>query len=305
MRVLITGGAGFVGSHIADACLARGYQTSIIDNLASGRRDHIPIGAEWIHADIASDPLDPIFEKVNPEIVFHLAANASVSLSVKNPQLDQHINIQGTIRLLEAARKYNVRKVIYASSAAIYGNPTYLPIDENHPIAPISPYGISKYVPELYLNTYKHLHQLNFTALRYANIYGPRQIAEGEGGVVAIFTDRVVRGEPILIQGDGDQTRDFIYISDIVAANLAAIDHGDGGIYNIGTGLVTSINKLVETMQQLTEARIDVQHTAPREGDIRHSYFNIQSAQDGLQWEPKITLEEGLRNTLKYYNERR
>ncbi len=301
MRVLITGGAGFVGSHIADACVDRRYDTYIVDNLMTGRKENIPAQATWINADIATDQLETIFAKVKPDIVFHHAANASVSVSVKNPMLDQQVNIQGTIQILEAAVKHNVRKVVYASSAAIYGNPAYLPIDEKHPIAPLSPYGISKYVPELYLHTYRNLHNLNFTALRYANIYGPRQIAEGEGGVVAIFTDHVVKGEPITIQGDGEQTRDFIYVSDIVAVNLAAIEHGDGESYNIGTGQVTSINDLVKTMQQTSDQPIIVQHTAPREGDIRHSYFNLNAAKTGLQWEPKVSLSEGLQQTLEYY----
>lgn len=304
MRVIITGGAGFVASHLADACVERGYETFIIDNLATGRQDNIPTEAEWINVDLATDPLEPIFAKIKPDVVFHHAANASVSISVKRPLFDQQVNIAGTIKLLEAARIHQVRKVIYASSAAIYGNPAYLPIDEQHPIAPISPYGISKYVPELYLQTYKNLHNLNFTALRYANIYGPRQIAEGEGGVVAIFTDHVVKGEPIIIQGDGEQTRDFIYISDIVAANLAAIEHSDGGIYNIGTGQVTSINELVTTMQQVIEKPIEIHHTLPREGDIRHSYFNSQAAKEGLHWEPRVTLAEGLKMTLQYYENR-
>lgn len=301
MRVLITGGAGFVGSHIADACVERGYVTTVLDNLVTGRRENIPAGAAWINANISTDPLEPIFERVKPDVVFHLAANASVSVSVKAPLFDQQVNIQGTIQLLEAAVKHNVRKIIYASSAAIYGNPAYLPIDEQHPIAPLSPYGISKYVPELYLRIYRNLHNLNFTALRYANIYGPRQIAEGEGGVVAIFTDHVVKGEPITIQGDGEQTRDFIYISDIVAANLAAIEHGDGGCFNIGTGQVTSINDLVQTLQQTNERPIVVHHAPPREGDIRHSYFNCTHAKEGLQWEPTVTLAEGLQRTMHYY----
>ncbi len=301
MRVFITGGAGFVASHLADACIERGYETYVLDNLTTGRQDNIPNKAEWINIDLATDPIEPIFAEVKPDIVFHHAANASVSISVKQPLYDQQVNIAGTIKLLEAAKNHNVRKVIYASSAAIYGNPAYLPIDEKHPIAPISPYGISKYVPELYLKTYKDLHHLNFTALRYANIYGPRQIAEGEGGVVAIFTDRVVKGEPIIIQGDGEQTRDFIYISDVVAANLAAIEHGDGGIFNIGTGQVTSINQLVESMQKVVGQSIEIQHSSPREGDIRHSYFNSQAATEGLKWEPKVTLSEGLKKTLQYY----
>lgn len=304
MRVLITGGAGFVGSHIADACIREGYETFILDNLVTGRLENIHQAAEWIDADIARDALDPLFAQIKPDVVYHLAANASVALSMQDPLYDEHTNIRGTIQLLQAAAKHAVKKVIYASSAAIYGDPSYYPLDERHPIAPLSAYGISKYVPELYLRVYHQHYGVPFTALRYANIYGPRQIAEGEGGVIAIFTDRVVKNETLYIQGDGDQTRDFIYIDDIVAANIAAIEHGTGKSYNIGTGRATSINDLVYTMRQVTGKDITVAHTSPREGDIRHSYFNSSAAHEELHWQPTVALDEGLRRTLQYYQNR-
>jgi UDP-glucose 4-epimerase len=301
MRVLITGGAGFVGSHIADACLDRGYDTYVLDNLSTGRKRNLSPKAELIQADIATADLETILSKIKPEIIFHQAAQVSVPLSIKQPLQDQQVNIQGTIKLLEAARMANVRKVIYASSAAVYGNPVYLPVDEKHPIQPISFYGISKYVPELYLKTYMDLYQLPFTALRYANIYGPRQVAHGEGGVVAIFTDRILRGEAITIQGDGEQTRDFIYISDIVEANLAAIERGDGGIYNIGTGVQTSINQLAQALETAAGHPIEKKNAAPREGDIRDSYFNPDLAMRELNWLPKVSLVEGLQKTIASY----
>lgn len=301
MRVLITGGAGFVGSHIADACLDRGYDTYVLDNLSTGRKRNLSPKAELIQADIATADLETILSKIKPEIIFHQAAQVSVPLSIKQPLQDQQVNIQGTIKLLEAARMANVRKVIYASSAAVYGNPVYLPVDEKHPIQPISFYGISKYVPELYLKTYMDLYQLPFTALRYANIYGPRQVAHGEGGVVAIFTDRILRGETITIQGDGEQTRDFIYISDIVDANLAAIERGDGGIYNIGTGVQTSINQLAQALETAAGHPIEKKNAAPREGDIRDSYFNPDLAMKELNWLPKVSLVEGLQKTIASY----
>jgi len=301
MRVLITGGAGFVGSHIADACLDRGYDTYVLDNLSTGRKRNLSPKAELIQADIATADLETILSKIKPEIIFHQAAQVSVPLSIKQPLQDQQVNIQGTIKLLEAARMANVRKVIYASSAAVYGNPVYLPVDEKHPIQPISFYGISKYVPELYLKTYMDLYHLPFTALRYANIYGPRQVAHGEGGVVAIFTDRILRGEAITIQGDGEQTRDFIYISDIVEANLAAIERGDGGIYNIGTGVQTSINQLAQALETAAGHPIEKKNAAPREGDIRDSYFNPDLAMRELNWLPKVSLVEGLQKTIASY----
>lgn len=301
MRVLITGGAGFVGSHIADACLDRGYDTYVLDNLSTGRKRNLSPKAELIQADIATADLETILSKIKPEIIFHQAAQVSVPLSIKQPLQDQQVNIQGTIKLLEAARMANVRKVIYASSAAVYGNPVYLPVDEKHPIQPISFYGISKYVPELYLKTYMDLYHLPFTALRYANIYGPRQVAHGEGGVVAIFTDRILRGEAITIQGDGEQTRDFIYISDIVEANLAAIERGDGGIYNIGTGVQTSINQLAQALETAAGHPIEKKNANPREGDIRDSYFNPDLAMRELNWHPKVSLVEGLRKTIASY----
>jgi UDP-glucose 4-epimerase len=301
MNVLITGGAGFVGSHLADACLQRGYGTYVLDNLSTGRKENLSPGVELIIADIARDDLDDIVSKVKPEYIFHLAAQSSVPVSIRDPFLDAEVNIIGTIKLLEAARKNGVKKIIYASSAAVYGNPCYLPINETHQRVPLSFYGISKYVPEYYMKVYMDLYGLSFTALRYANIYGPRQIPHGEGGVIAIFVDRILKGEEIVIHGDGEQTRDFIYVTDIALANLAAMEHGDGGIYNIGTGVPTTINQLVSTLEEIVDAPIAKRYGPAREGDIRDSYFDSTPAINELNWKPQISLSEGLKKTFQFY----
>lgn len=301
MNVLITGGAGFVGSHLADACLQRGYGTYVLDNLSTGRKENLSPGVELIIADLARDDLDDIVSKVKPEYIFHLAAQSSVPVSIRDPFLDAEVNIMGTIKLLEAARKNGVKKIIYASSAAVYGNPCYLPINETHQRVPLSFYGISKYVPEYYMKVYMDLYDLSFTALRYANIYGPRQIPHGEGGVIAIFVDRILKGEEIVIHGDGKQTRDFIYVTDIALANLAAMEHGDGGIYNIGTGVPTTINQLVSTLEEIVDAPIVKRYGPAREGDIRDSYFDSTPAINELNWKPQISLSEGLMKTIQFY----
>lgn len=298
MKVLITGGAGFVGSHLAEACRDRGYQTHVVDNLSTGRRENVPDGVQFWEADITSDALVDIVTTLQPDVIFHQAAQSSVPVSLKHPIHDAHVNILGTLKLLEAARKANVKKVIYASSAAVYGNPASLPIDIDHAIQPSSFYGISKWVPELYLRVYRELYGLAFTVLRYANIYGPRQAAHGEGGVVAIFVDRVLKSEPLVIHGDGRQTRDFVYVTDVVEANLAAIERGDGDVLNVGTGIPTSILELVKTLEEVVEHPIPFVHADPRPGDIRYSYFNIKDTIQKLNWKPRVTLKEGLKETL-------
>jgi UDP-glucose 4-epimerase len=220
---------------------------------------------------------------------------------VENPLLDANINIMGTINLLEACRKYGVQKVVYASSAAVYGNPQYLPIDENHPVKPLSGYGISKHTVEHYLEVYRNLYGLRYTVLRYANVYGIRQDPRGEGGVISIFIDKILNGERFIINGDGEQTRDYIYVEDIARANLAAIDRADGEILNIGTGKSTSLNELVGLFRTITGEPLEVGYGPERPGDIKHSYFRIEKAKSQLAWEPSVTLKEGLSKTYEYY----
>ncbi|WP_028987811.1 NAD-dependent epimerase/dehydratase family protein [Thermicanus aegyptius] len=298
MRILITGGAGFIGSHIAQACVEKGFETYIFDDLSTGREENLFPEAHFIKGDLADAPLEDLLADIQPDYLIHEAAQASVPVSTKDPCRDAEINILGTVRLLEAAKKSNVKKVVYASSAAVYGNPVRLPIDESHPQHPLSFYGVSKYVPEFYLDLYWKHFGLPYTVLRYANVYGPRQVAHGEGGVVAIFADKIKRGEKLSVYGDGDQTRDFIYVSDVVAANLAALERGTGEIFNIGTGIPTSVNQLIKAFEEILGHPVEKEYLPPREGDIRDSLFHINKAVKELAWSPKVSLAEGLRRTL-------
>ena len=298
MKILVTGGAGFVGSHIVDLLIEQGHQVAIIDNLSTGKEEHLNAEAVFYRMDLLDDRMPQILLNEKPEVVIHQAAQTQVPKSIQEPVFDANTNIIGTIRLLEACRDAGVRKVVFASTAAVYGNPKYLPIDEQHPICPLSGYGIGKYTAEQYLYIYRQLYGLEYTVLRYANVYGLRQDAKGEGGVIAIFIDRIAQGKPIAIFGDGEQTRDYIYVKDIASANVAAIDRGDGEVLNIGTGVSTSINELVELLQQVSGNLIIKEYKTERSGDIKDSSFNNQKAKTILDWEPKTELLEGLRKTF-------
>lgn len=239
LKVLVTGGAGFIGSHLVDRLIESGHQVVVVDNLSKGNCIFVHPKAQFILEDITAPRLGGIFKLEQPEVVFHEAAQIDVQTSVRKPQADAQVNIQGTINVLEACINSGVKKVIYASSAAAYGNPQYLGIDEQHPIDPLSPYGISKHTAEHYLKVYHQLHGLKYTVLRYANVYGPRQDIQGEGGVVSIFINKLLRNQSLTIDGSGEQTRDFIYVHDVVRANLASLDYGDNQIVNVGTGVKT------------------------------------------------------------------
>lgn len=295
MKILVTGGAGFIGSTLVDELVKHGHHVNIIDNLSTGRLENINVAAMFFQADIISAELDSIFEQVKPDVVYHFAAQIDVQFSIENPVKDADINILGTIKVLECCQKHGVKKIIYPSSAAIYGEPSYLGIDEQHPIHPISYYGISKLTPEHYICVYSQLHGMKYTILRFANVYGPRQMVKGEGGVVAIFTDRVRKGGALNIFGDGEQTRDFIYVKDIVAANVQCLTYGDDETFNIGTGYPLSVNELVTTIENIIGKKMDANYLAPRQGDIVHSYFQNEKARRGLNWKPQYSLELGLR----------
>ncbi|MFZ5591900.1 MAG: NAD-dependent epimerase/dehydratase family protein [Bacillota bacterium] len=295
MRVLVTGGAGFIGSHTVEALLAAGCQPAVLDNLSRGRRENLPAGLTLYHGDIRDTVLvSRAVEEFEPRAVIHLAAQVDVQTSLGWPDEDMAINIGGTINLLEACRRHGVGKVVYASSAAVYGDPQYLPVDERHPLQPLSPYGISKHTAEHYLEAYRCLYGINYVVLRYANVYGPRQDATGEGGVVAIFADRVRRGQAPVIFGDGEQTRDFIYVCDVAAANLAALQRGDGLIANISTGRATSVNQLYRLFRQLVPGAPPARYAPPRPGDIQHSVLDCGRAVQQLAWQPCFDLASGL-----------
>lgn len=300
MKVLVTGGAGFIGSHIVDKLVKRGDTVIVVDNLSTGTETHLNPQAAFYRMDIQDESLYEVFELEQPDVVVHQAAQNNVPTSLEDPIYDAQVNILGTLRLLEACHRSKVAKVVYASSAALYGDPCYLPIDEKHPVAPQSAYGISKYVPEHYFKMYANLYGIQFTILRYANTYGPRQGLHGEGAAIPSFINRLLRGEPVLITGDGEQTRDYIYVEDIAEANLAAIESGDGEILNIGTGISTSLNRLIEILQEVSEKKVEITYVPDRPGDIRDSYFDNRLAKTRLHWSPRFDLYSGLKRTLDY-----
>lgn len=301
MKTLVTGGAGFIGSHITQQLIEQDHQVVIVDNLSTGKNDYLHPAATFYQVDITSDQLESIFMEEQPQIVFHQAAQTQVNRSIEEPIFDAKTNILGTIQVLEAARKAKVQKVVFASSAAVYGNPAYLPIDESHQINPLSAYGIGKYTGEQYLQIYHDLYGLDYTILRYANVYGIRQDPRGEGGVISIFIDKLLQNEPLTIYGDGDQTRDYINVEDVARANLAAMDHGSGEIINIGTGISTSINDLIDQFEGLVNKKTVKNYAPHRSGDIKFSYYTVEKAERVLDWKPAINLAEGLERTFSFY----
>lgn len=304
MRVLVTGGAGFIGSNIVDKLITLGNEVVIIDNLSTGKPENINSRAKHYKVDIlSSQEVDNIFNFERPEYVIHHAAQIDVGKSIEDPLFDAQVNILGTINILKACQKYKVEKIVYSSSAAVYGIPEYLGVDELHKIEPISFYGISKYTPELYIKTFAHLYEIKYTILRYANVYGIRQDPKGEGGVISIFVDKFITDETPIIYGDGEQTRDFIYVDDIVNANIASLSKGDNEIYNISTNSPISINQLVNLMSSLTNKEVQPSYKEARVGDIKHSHLKNEKAINELGWKPQYELSNGLKETLNYYKE--
>lgn len=301
MKVLVTGGCGFIGSHTVDMLVEQGHQVVVVDNLLAGDAHNLNSQAEFYKVDITSDELKNIFQKFMPEVVYHLAAQIDIQKSIKEVGFDAHINILGTINVLDCCRAYRVGKIIYASSAAVYGNPQYLGVDELHPINPISFYGISKHTPEHYIMTYSELYGIGYTILRYSNAYGPRQDPKGEGGVISIFIDKMLKGIQPTIFGDGEQTRDFIYVRDVALANLAALKTGEGDIINVSTNTAVTVNQLFSTMRSIINFIGEPIYGPVRKGDIIHSYLDNDKALRVLSWKPQFTIEEGLRETMEYY----
>jgi UDP-glucose 4-epimerase len=300
MNVLVTGGAGFIGSHIVDLLVEKGCTVSIVDNLSTGRPENINPGANFCNIDVRDPGLKEIVAREKPSAVIHLAAQVDVQRSLQDPHTDAEINIIGAVNLLDACSASGVGKVVYASTAAVYGSPAYLPVDERHPVAPQSPYGLSKHTVEHYLRLYRDMHGINFTVLRFANVYGPRQDATGEGGVVAIFIDKLAKGVKPVIFGDGEQTRDFIYVKDVAAASLAALQQGDGGTFNVSTGKGLSVNYLYQALKALTGSIMEPLYQPPRPGDITHSTLSNARACVSLDWRPRYILMEGLRETVDF-----
>jgi UDP-glucose 4-epimerase len=294
VRAVVTGGAGFIGSHIVDALLARGDDVHVVDNLATGRRENLSPGATLHELDIR-EPLGTLFTELRPEAVVHLAAQADVGTSVEQPLLDAAVNVLGTVNVLEASRPHAAQVVFSSTGGAIYGE-CERPAREDDTRRPLSPYGTAKLAAEEYLATWNRLYRTNHVALRFANVYGPRQLAKLEGGVVAIFMGRLRAGESVTIFGDGSQTRDFVYVGDVVEAVLAAIGR-DGGTYNVGTGAETSVNELYEACRRVADVGAEAEHAAPRAGDVLRSVLDVSRAERELGWRPRSSLAEGLRAT--------
>ena len=296
MRVIVTGGAGFIGSHLADALVARGDDVLVIDNLQRGRRENVPAGVDLVERDIR-EPLGDVFAGFRPDAVFHLAAQADVRLSVERPDEVAQINVVGTINVLAAAQEHEAKLVFSSTGGAIYGECSR-PAREDDPLKPLSPYGTAKLAAESYIGMFNRLHGSQHTVLRYANVYGPRQVAELEGGVVAIFFDRFRSGGQATIYGDGKQTRDFLYVSDIVDATLAAVD--EQGLFNVGSGRETPILELHELCRRASGTKGDPEFAPERLGEIQRSILDPGHGEEGLDWKPKLTLEDGLRRTWEW-----
>lgn len=307
-RVLVTGGAGFIGSHVADAYLQRGDQVWILDDLSSGRLANVPANAKFVQASITEDAVERVFKEAGGfDIVNHHAAQMDVRTSVERPRFDAEINVDGFLNVVECARQYNTRRVLFVSSGGVvYGEPEQRPTPEDAPKAPLSPYGVTKLTAEYYLNYYRVIHGLEYAALRYANVYGPRQNPHGEAGVVAIFSSRLREQKPFTIYGDGHQTRDYVYIADVVQANMLLSDVvlAPGGdldqrAFNVGTGRETSVNELARTLIEVSGVNVDVHHAAERRGELRHSALDTTRLQT-LGWSARHSLEDGLRVTYDY-----
>ncbi len=304
-KILVTGGAGFIGSHVVDLFIDKGYEVVVLDDLSTGRVSNLNPRAKFYQMDIRSPEIREVFAAEKPDYISHHAAQMDVRRSVAQPLFDAHVNILGSINLIECAREFGVKRFVYISTGgAVYGEPEHLPCNELHPINPICQYGASKHTVEHYLYMYHVNYGLNYTVLRYPNVFGPRQDPHGEAGVVAIFTGKMMAGEPVVVNGDGQQTRDFIYVGDCAYGNYLAItvDHKPG-IYNLGWGRPTSINEIFLTLVKVTGYEFPVQYGPAKVGETRHIYLDASKIHKELGWSPTLTLEEGLEKTVAYFRE--
>jgi UDP-glucose 4-epimerase len=304
MRTLVTGGAGFIGSNLVDALVARGDEVTVVDDLSTGRRENLEGalagGAQLLELDLRdAESLAATVERVRPEVVFHLGAQIDVRKSVADPAFDSQVNVEGTINVLTAAHAAEVGRVVFASTGgAIYGEGRIIPAPEDHPVAPEAPYGQSKFCAEGYLGLFNRLHGMSTVSLRYGNVYGPRQDPLGEAGVIAIFCGKALDGEPATIFGDGRQTRDYVFVGDVVEANLRAAEADATGAINIGRGVETSVLDLVDALRAHTGDGFDAEHAPPRPGEVQRIALDPSRAKEELGWEPKVDLDEGLERTL-------
>ena len=302
MNILVTGGAGFIGSHIVDAYIRNGHNVIIIDNMSTGVREFINPAAVFYEMDITDDRISEVFREHKIDIVNHHAAQIDLRKSVQSPMFDIDVNIKGSVNLLENAVKNGAKKFIFASTGgAIYGDPEYIPADESHPTRPSSPYGINKLCVEKYLYYYKHVYGLNYTILRYANVYGPRQNPHGECGVIAIFTEKILNGVEPLINGDGLQTRDYVYITDVVNANVLVLNSDESTVYNIGTSHETDVNYIFQKINYYAGTDFTERHGPAKLGEQRRSVLSYEKIGNELGWKPETDIETGLKMTIEYF----
>lgn len=305
MKILVTGGAGFIGSHIVDQCVAAGHDVALVDNLweeGGGKDANINPQARFYRADITDEAaLTHIFDEERPEVVCHQAAQHSVSISTKYPKLDARVNVLGLLNVLTNCAQAGTRKIVFASSGATYGTPVRLPIDEDVPQRPESPYGITKMVTEYYLRYWQEAYGLTYTALRYGNVYGPRQDPNGEAGVIAIFAKRFLTHQSIRIDWDGKQQKDYVYVGDVARANLLAFERGDNQIMCIATGKGTSVNEIYQALEKIVGYTPEIVSAPKRPGDIYLAYFDCSKAERILGWKPSVSLEEGMQATVDFF----
>lgn len=302
MKILVTGGCGFIGSHIVDSYIDMGHDVVIIDDLSTGDIKNLNPKAKFYEEDICNQNIEKIFQKENFAIVNHHAAQINVRISVDNPLFDARVNLLGSLNLLISGAKYKIKRFIFASSGgAIYGEPETFPITEDFPLDPLSPYGVSKIATEKYLMTFAKLYKFNYTILRYSNVYGPRQISKSEAGVISIFIDQILNKKECIVFGDGKQTRDYVYVADVVKANILSLDCKPD-IFNIGTEITTSVNDLIEILSDIVKKKVDHRHSAPRPGEVFKNILDYSKAVSKLNWEPKTKLKQGILKTFEYFS---
>lgn len=305
MRVLVTGGAGFIASHVTDAFVAAGHQVAILDDLSSGKRENLNPKATFYHLDVQDPGVADVMRRERPEVLCHHAAQIDVRRSVADPVFDARVNLCGLLNLMEHGRRNGLKRVLFSSTGgAIYGEQEVYPAPETHKTEPVSPYGIAKLASERYLFFYSVAYGISYAALRYGNVYGPRQNPHGEAGVVAIFVEKLLRGEQPIINGDGRQSRDYVYVGDLVRANLAALTSDFSGSVNLGTGIETDVNTIFRHVRTLCESNAPEQHGPAKPGEQQRSVIDSTLAQRVLGWRPQVSLEDGLRETVAFFRQR-
>jgi UDP-glucose 4-epimerase len=301
MKILVTGGCGFIGSHIVDAYLDMGHKVAVIDNLSTGDIKNLNSRAKFFKEDICNKNIKKIFEQEKFDIINHHAAQINVRTSVDDPIFDANVNIMGSLNLLDLAMKYSIKKFIFASSGgAVYGEPDRFPITEDFSINPTSPYGLSKATIERYVLIFSKLKNFDYVIFRYSNVYGPRQISKSEAGVISIFIEQILNSRKCIVFGDGNQTRDYVYVNDVINANIEALEC-KSAILNIGTGIETSVNDLINILSDITKKNVDHEHDAPRSGDVFRNIVDAARAATTIHWMPKTTLKQGIKKTFDYF----